>query len=82
MPRHSLFSLGDTVVTSGHSAVFPAGIPVGTVEEITDSDDGLSYLLTVKLFADFGRLNNVRVISEEGHLELLELENKLKGGAK
>jgi hypothetical protein len=38
--------------------------------------------LTVKLFADFGRLNNVRVISEEGHLELLELENKLKGGAK
>jgi rod shape-determining protein MreC len=82
MPRHSLFSLGDTVVTSGHSAVFPAGIPVGTVEEITDSDDGLSYLLTVKLFADFGRLNNVRVISEEGHLELLELENKLEGGAK
>jgi rod shape-determining protein MreC len=52
------------------------------VEEITDSDDGLSYLLTVKLFADFGRLNNVRVISEEGHLELLELENKLEGGAK
>ena len=82
MPRHSLFSLGDTVVTSGHSAVFPAGIPVGTVEEITDSDDGLSYLLTVKLFADFGRLNNVRVISEKGHLELLELENKLEGGAK
>jgi rod shape-determining protein MreC len=82
MPRHSLFSLGDTVVTSGHSAVFPAGIPVGTVEEITDSDDGLSYLLTVKLFADFGRLNNVRVISEEGHMELLELENKLEGGAK
>ena len=31
MPRHSLFSLGDTIVTSGHSAVFPSGIPVGTV---------------------------------------------------
>ena len=28
MPRHSEFSLGDTIVTSGHSAVFPAGIPV------------------------------------------------------
>ena len=29
IPRHSEFSLGDTVVTSGHSAVFPEGIPVG-----------------------------------------------------
>ena len=42
--------LGDTVVTSGHSAVFPGGIPVGTIEEITDSQDGLSYQLKVKLF--------------------------------
>jgi rod shape-determining protein MreC len=35
MPRHSLFSLGDTIVTSGHSAVFPSGIPVGTVDDNT-----------------------------------------------
>ena len=47
MPRHSLFSLGDTIVTSGHSAVFPSGIPVGTVDDIADSHDGLSYLLRV-----------------------------------
>ena len=44
MPRHSLFSIGDTVVSSGHSAVFPAGIPVGTVEDMEDSHDGLSSL--------------------------------------
>lgn len=79
MPRHSLFSLGDTVVTSGHSAVFPAGIPVGTVEDMEDSHDGLSYLLKVKLFADFGRLDAVRVISREGQEERLELEGKVKG---
>ena len=78
MPRHSLFSLGDTVVTSGHSAVFPAGIPVGTVEDMEDSHDGLSYLLKVKLFADFGRLDAVRVISREGQEERLELERKVK----
>lgn len=78
MPRHSLFSLGDTVVTSGHSAVFPAGIPVGTVEDMEDSHDGLSYLLRVKLFADFGRLDAVRVIYREGQEERLELEGKIK----
>lgn len=82
MPRHSLFSLGDTVVTSGHSAVFPAGIPIGTVEDITDSHDGLSYLLKVKLFTDFGRLNDVRVIARQGQQEQQELENKRNKGKK
>jgi rod shape-determining protein MreC len=82
MPRHSLFSIGDTVVSSGHSAVFPAGIPVGTVEDMEDSHDGLSYLLKVKLFADFGRLDAVRVISWEGKEERLELERKVKTNKK
>ena len=82
MPRHSLFSLGDTIVTSGHSAVFPGGIPIGTVEDMSDSHDGLSYLLKVKLFTDFGRLNDVRVIAQKGLEEQLELEQKVKGGRK
>ena len=78
MPRHSLLALGDTVVTSGHSAVFPGGIPVGTIEEITDSQDGLSYQLKVKLFTDFARLNDVRVIVRKGQEEQIKLEQKLK----
>jgi len=78
MPRHSLFSLGDTIVTSGHSAVFPAGIPVGTVEDMADSHDGLSYLIKVKLFTDFGRLKDVRVIARKEQEELMNLEQKLK----
>ena len=82
MPRHSLFSLGDTIVTSGHSAVFPGGIPIGTVEDMSDSHDGLSYLLKVKLFTDFGRLNDVRVIAQKGQEEQLELEQKVKEGRK
>lgn len=77
MPRHSLFSLGDTIVTSGHSAVFPGGIPIGVVEDMTDSHDGLSYLLQVKLFTDFGRLNDVRIIAQKGQEEQLELEKQL-----
>ncbi len=82
MPRHSLFALGDTIVTSGHSAVFPGGIPVGTIEDITDSHDGLSYLLKVKLFTDFGRLNDVRVIAQKGQEEQLELEQRVKSSKK
>ena len=78
MPRHSLFSLGDTIVTSGHSAVFPSGIPVGTVEDMSDSHDGLSYSLKVKLFTDFGKLNDVRVIAKKTQEEQLRLEKRVK----
>jgi rod shape-determining protein MreC len=76
LPRHSQFSLGDTIVTSGHSAVFPSGIPVGTVDDISDSHDGLSYLLRVKLFTDFARLGEVRVIGDKhgDEQQLLEEE--------
>ena len=78
MPRHSLFTLGDTIVTSGHSAVFPGGIPVGTVEDMSDSHDGLSYLLKVKLFTDFARLSDVRLIAKKAQEERLELEEQFK----
>ena len=78
IPRHSEFSLGDTVVTSGHSAVFPEGIPVGMVDDIMDSHDGLSYVLKVKLFTDFARLNDVNVISSRGQSEQAVLEDNIK----
>ena len=69
LPRHAEFNLGDTVVTSGYSTVFPAGIMVGTVDDMSDSHDGLSYLLKIKLATDFGKVSNVRVIARTGQEE-------------
>ena len=31
LPKHTRFHKGDTIITSGYSAMFPEGIPVGTV---------------------------------------------------
>ena len=76
LPRHAQFNLGDTVVTSGYSTVFPEGIMVGTVDDMQDSHDGLSYLLKVKLATDFGKLNAVRVIERSRQLEQLQLERQ------
>ena len=74
LPRHAEFSMGDTVITSGFSTMFPEGIIIGTVDQIDDSNDGLSYLLRVKLTTDFGKLSNVRVISRTGREEQNVLE--------
>lgn len=74
LPRHAEFNLGDTVVTSGYSTVFPEGIIVGTVDDMSDSHDGLSYLLKIKLATDFGKISDVRVITKTGQEEQKELE--------
>ena len=74
VPRHAEYEIGDTVVTSGYSAVFPAGVMVGTVDDMFDSHDGLSYLLKIKLATDFGKVSDVRVIARNGQEEQNNLE--------
>lgn len=62
LPKHSVYNRGDTIVTSGYSAVFPEGIPVGTVLETLRDDDDNFFKLRVKLFTDFTRLSTVRIM--------------------
>ena len=49
---------------------------VGTVDDMSDSNDGLSYLLKIKLATDFGKLGDVRVVARNGQEEQKKLENK------
>lgn len=76
LPRHALFQKGDTIVTSGHSAVFPKDLMVGTVDSISDSRDGLSYLLRIRLSTDFANLNDAVIISNKHQKEQHTLEEK------
>ena len=66
IPRHAKIKEEETVETSGFSSVFPAGIFVGRVKQIRNSDDGLSYRLEVRLSTDFARLRDVMVIADSG----------------
>ena len=76
LPRHAEFNLGDTVVTSGFSSVFPQGLMVGVVDDMADSNDGLSYLLRIKLATDFGKLGSVRILARRGQEEQKALEQE------
>ncbi len=75
--RHADVKTGMLVETNGFSDIFPEHIPIGTVSKIDDSDDGLSYSLTVKLFTDFSRLRNVSVITNYTRKERKSLEMKV-----
>lgn len=72
IPRHAHFRLGDFVVTSGYSSVFPPGIVVGRIKHVYNSDNGMSYRLNITLATDFTRLRDVSVINDR------EMDNKLE----
>jgi len=64
VPRHAHFRLGDKVVTSGYSSVFPPGVMVGKILHAFNSPDGQSYRLQVELSTDFGKLRDVCVVND------------------
>lgn len=73
VPRHAHFKLGDYVVTSGYSAVFPPGVRVGRILHVFNSADGLSYRVQLLLSTDFARLRDVCVIEDAAMKERLEI---------
>lgn len=76
LPRYTTFEQGDTVVTSGFSSIFPGDIPVGIIDRVEDSNNGMFYRARVKILTDFASLGSVYVIGNRGYEEQLELENK------
>lgn len=65
IPRHVKPVVGDTVVTSGYSAVFPEGIMIGTIDNVALKEEALFYDLTVKLSQDFRRLSFVTIVKSQ-----------------
>jgi rod shape-determining protein MreC len=61
IPQHIIINPGDTVETTGYSAIFPEGLFVGTVSDLKRSGSDF-YKISVKLFTDFRNLQYVSVI--------------------
>lgn len=76
IPLHVNIVKGDTIVTSGFSAIFPEGIPVGIVEEYSVTF-GTFYNVNIRLLTDFKNLFYVYVIEDKDKFEKLELEKVL-----
>ena len=74
---HMVVNVGDTIVTSGLSPVFPEGIPVGIVESSTLQAGDSYHTIRVRLNTDFKRLKHVEVIQNGALNELEELQHGL-----
>ena len=76
IPLHVEAKKGDLIITSGYSAIFPAGLSIGAIQSIQVTE-GNFYDITVRLFTNFRNLKYVTVIENIYREEQKELERNL-----
>ncbi|GAB4280632.1 MAG: rod shape-determining protein MreC [Marinilabiliales bacterium] len=76
IPRHAEINIGDTVVTSGYSAIFPENVPIGIISDFYIDDSYSFYDIDVKLFNDYKRVYQVYVVENKHKDEINELLEK------
>ena len=75
IPKHVQVKIGDTIVTSGFSELFPRDIMIGTVKKVKAEPDKNFLVLTVNLSTDFGNLSYVYVVKNIRRDELQTLDS-------
>jgi len=80
IPFHVELEVGDTVVTSGYSSVFPEGILVGTIASFTRPEGENYYTIDVLLSENLKSVAYVEVIDNTGMEELRTLKSETENG--
>ncbi len=74
IPRYADVQEGDTVVTRGASAIYPKGIPIGLVDQVSEIEGSNFHKIRVALNNDFSKLRYVYVVENLLKKEQKELE--------
>jgi len=77
IPKHVPVKVGDTIVTSGYSDLFPRNIMIGTVSNLKAKADKNFYDITVNLSTNFGNLSYVYVVKNLKRNEIQTLDSLL-----
>jgi len=78
IPEHIPTAVGDTIVTSGYSSIFPENIMIGTVKKVSLNPSTAWNDLTIEYATDFMSIRYVSVIVNSNFDELLNLEKSLE----
>ncbi len=78
IPQHLEINIGDSVLTSGYSNIFPKGLFIGTVKEVAVGKNASFLTIKVKLATDFRKLNTVYLIENLYKNEIDSLKANFK----
>ncbi len=76
IPKHAKVEVGDTIITSGYSSMFPEGLIVGKVKKAEVVKGSNFYEVKVKLSCDLSNLGHVFVVKNLMKEEKDALEKK------
>ncbi len=79
--KHRDLAVGDTLFTSGFGGIYPTGIPVATVTDISEAQNQLYNKVTVIPCVDFDGLRHLFVIAVDTRWQAyqLELDSLMRG---
>lgn len=78
IPFHVDIAVGDTVVTSSFSSVFPEGVMIGKVSSFNKPDGDNYYNIRVQLSTNFKALSYVEIIDNLNKTEIEALEKLIQ----
>ena len=78
LPKHAEVSIGDTIITSGFSTVFPYGIEIGTVEDYIAESNKDAFEVDINLFNDIPTITHAYIIKSKQQEEKLEIEEEIE----
>lgn len=78
IPKHEKIAIGDTIITSGYSTMFPRGILVGKIESYNIPSGSNSYSITVKLFNDLTSVKYAYIVQNRFAEEQYRLEKEVR----
>lgn len=78
IPKSAALKLGDSVVTSPTSSLFPGNLMVGTIAEMLDEKSSNFYTLKIKPATNFFNIEYVYVIANSQYLEQKRLEDSTR----
>ena len=78
IPKSAKVNVGDTVITSQTSSLFPANLMVGTIEEIVPDNSSNFYTLKVRTATNFSNIEYVYVIDNTQFDEQKTLEDSTR----
>ncbi len=76
VPAHAIVKIGDTIVTSGNSSIFPEGIMIGIVTKAKKNSSEGFYEIKLKFSVDYNKLEHAYAVF---HLTKREQDALLEG---
>lgn len=78
VPRHYALEIGDSIITSGYSGIFPENILIGKIYSIDLAEDAQFYSIKVKLANDLYKIAFIEVVENMQQPELDSMQTQVQ----